>query len=89
MPRIKGTQRDWVRQQLLAGKRLTHTSLISNCGGKAGWRLGAVIYEIANDPDEPLPIQREYSGRRRMATYWLAGDKPGQSQLELPIGVAP
>lgn len=83
--RIEGTQRDWVKQRLLAGKRLNHLTLIADCGGRAGWRLGAVIHELENDPDEPLQIMREYSGQRRMATYWLANDKPGSKQLGLPL----
>lgn len=83
--RIEGTQREWVKSLLLSGKRLNHLTLINDCGVKAGWRLGAVIHELANDPDEPLMIQRAYSGSRRMATYWLAEQKPSQAQLGLPL----
>lgn len=81
--RIEGTQRNWVKQMLLAGKRLNHLTLIKDCGVKGGWRLGAVIHELANDPGEPLQIHREYSGKRRMATYWLAESKPGPAQMGL------
>ena len=34
--RFEGTQRDWVKQRLLAGNRLNHLNLIKDCGGKAG-----------------------------------------------------
>lgn len=83
--RFEGTQKAHVKALLLAGKRLNHSTLIRDCGVKGGWRLGAVIHELANDPDNPLPICREYSGRRRMATYWLAESKPGPAQLGLPL----
>lgn len=82
--RIEGTQRDWVKRLLLSGKRLNHLTLIKDCGVKGGWRLGAVIHDLANDPDDPLPIQRVYEGKRRMATYWLAQTKPG-GQMGLPL----
>lgn len=83
--RFEGTQKAHVKALLLAGKRLNHSTLIKDCGVKGGWRLGAVIYDLANDHDEPLSIHREYSGRRRMATYWLAESKPGPAQMRLPI----
>lgn len=83
--RFECSQQEWVKQQLFAGKRLNHLNLIADCGGRAGWRLGAVIHALSNDPDEPLSIQREYSGRRRMATYWLEPNKQKRSQLKLPL----
>lgn len=83
--RFEGTQRDWVKQRLLAGHRLNHLNLIKDCGGRAGWRLGAVIHALARDPNEPMSIQREYSGRRRMATYWLESIDQKRSQMALPL----
>ena len=82
--RLKGTQRQWVEKALLSGKSLKHTDLIKACGGTGGWRLGAVIHELATDN---WPIQRRYEAGRRVATYWLpAGFKPGEPfQLVLPL----
>lgn len=81
--RIDRTQREWVKQLLLSGKKLNHLTLISDCGGKAGWRLGAVIHALANDPTDPLPIVRSYSGTRRMATYWIEPREKKQRSLPL------
>lgn len=81
--RIDRTQREWVKQLLLSGKKLNHLTLIADCGGKAGWRLGAVIHALANDPRDPLPIARAYSGARRMATYWV--EEQDKKQRSLPL----
>ena len=81
--RIDRTQRERVKQKLLAGERLNHLTLIADCGGKAGWRLGAVIHALANDPIDPLPISRTYSGTRRMATYWI--EQRDKKQRSLPL----
>jgi hypothetical protein len=83
--RIEGTQKEHVKALLLAGHRLNHLTLINDCDVKGGWRLGAVIHDLANDPVDPLPIQRAYEGNRRMATYWLTLNKHGQAQLGLPL----
>jgi len=64
---------------------LNHLTLIGDCGGNSGWRLGAVIHALATDPDEPLQIDRAYSGRQRMATYWLAKEAPGDRQGRLAL----
>mgnify|MGYP003376683788 CR=1 FL=1 len=69
--RLEGTQTEHVRALLMAGKRLNHVNLIRDCGGKAGWRLGAAIHRLATDKDDPLVIIREYTGRERRATYFL------------------
>jgi hypothetical protein len=85
--RLDGTQKEHVKAKLLAGKRLNHTDLIQDCGGKAGWRLGAIVYDLVNDKKEPWLIERAYSGANRMATYWIPkGFKPGGPvQLGLPL----
>ena len=84
--RLEGTQTEHVRALLLAGKRLNHVSLIRDCGGKAGWRLGAAIHRLATDKKEPLVIRREYAGRSRRATYFLDPKcRPGPAQLGLPL----
>ena len=36
MQRIKGTQRQWVKEALLSGKAITHVDLIKACGGRGG-----------------------------------------------------
>lgn len=83
--RVQGTQLEWVKDLLLSGKRLNHVNLIQDCGGKAGWRLGAIIYVLCKELG--WPIQRHYQGARRLATYWLpAGWRPGKAtQLSLPV----
>ena len=85
--RIDGTQKEHGKAQLLAGKRLNHADLIQDCGGKAGWRLGGIIYDLKNDKKEPWVIECSYSGANGMATYWIPkGFKPGGPvQLGLPL----
>ena len=85
--RIKGTQRQWVKEALLSGKAITHLDLIKACGGQGGWRTGAYIHLLSKNEQEPWPINREYSGKRRMATYQLAkGFTPGGAQqMGLPL----
>lgn len=86
--RIDRTQGAWIKHQLLAGQRLTHTNLINDCGGNGGWRLGAVIYRLARDKKDPLPILRTYSGKERKATYWLDPEfkrSRQPAQMRLPI----
>jgi hypothetical protein len=81
--RIEGSQLEWVKELLLSGKKLNHVNLIQYCGGKAGWRLGAIIHLLCK---MGWPILRHYQGTRRMATYWLDPRfKPGNRQLGLPI----
>ena len=80
------TQYETVKTALLAGMRLNHAMLIKAYGGDKAWRLGGIIYDLANDKREPLKIDRLYSGKNRMATYWLAHDeKQGSQQLGLPL----
>ena len=80
------TQYETVKAALLAGMRLNHAMLIKAYGGNKAWRLGGIIYDLANDKRDPLKIDRAYSGANRMATYWLAtGDKPGSKQMGLPL----
>ena len=66
MARIKGSQQNWVRQQLLAGKRLNHASLIRDCGGKAGWRLGLLARRRRDWRGRPaIPPRPERRGLSR------------------------
>ena len=82
----QGTQQDTVKAALLAGMRLNHAMLIKTYGGNKAWRLGGIVWALANDKKEPLQIERTYSGANRMATYWLAqGEKQGSKQRELPL----
>lgn len=85
--RLEGTQRQWVEKTLLSGKAITHMDLIKACGGQGGWRTGAYIHKLASNEREPWPINREYSGKRRIATYQLAkGFTPGgPQQMGLPL----
>ena len=48
--RIKGTQRQWVKEALLSGKAITHLDLIKACGGQGGWRTGAYICLLYTSP---------------------------------------
>ena len=82
----RGTQADTVKAALLAGMRLNHAMLIQAYGGNKAWRLGGIVWALANDKKEPLQIERTYSGANRMATYWLAqGGKQGGNQQELAL----
>lgn len=56
--RLECTQGEWVRRQLLAGRSLAYPDLIVACGGRGGWRLGAVIRKLRQDgwPVRSIPI---------------------------------
>ena len=82
----QGTQQDTVKAALLAGMRLTQKMLLKLYGGNKAWRLGGIVWTLENDKNEPLKIERTYSGANRVATYWLAqGEKQGSKQRELPL----
>lgn len=83
----QGTQQDTVKAALLAGMRLTQKMLLKLYGGNKAWRLGGIVWALANDKKEPLRIDRTYSGANRMATYWLAqNEQPGgPQQMGLPL----
>ena len=81
-----GTQHETVKAALLAGMRLNQKMLLKLYGGNKAWRLGGIVWALANDQKEPLQIERTYSGANRVATYWLAqGEKQGSKQQELPL----
>ncbi|MDS4040826.1 MAG: hypothetical protein RKP20_06580 [Candidatus Competibacter sp.] len=46
---LDGTQGEWVKRQLLAGKAIAHPDLVKVCGGRGGWRLGAHIHRLRRD----------------------------------------
>ena len=85
-----GSQRQWVANQLLAGKPINHADLIKQCHGFGGWRLGSHIHKLrANgwqiesipmlDSDQPPTIQApvEY----RLKPGWLPDNRKPQLQL--------
>jgi len=86
-----GSQLDWVRRQLLSGVELAHPDLIKACGGRGGWRLGAVVYRLRR---EGWPIQSHPMSNPGPATelnppvcYSIpVGWRPGGPvQQELPL----
>jgi hypothetical protein len=45
--RLEGkTQLSWVKARLLSGVPLAHPDLIAECGGRGGWRLGAIVHTL-------------------------------------------
>jgi hypothetical protein len=84
---VKESQQDTVKAALLAGERLNQVMMLKAYGGDKAWRLGGIIYALANDKKEPWIIEREYTGANGMATYWIPkGFKPGGPvQLGLPL----
>lgn len=83
----QGSQQDTVKAALLAGMRLNQPMMLKLYGGDKAWRLGGIIWSLERDENDPLVIDRHYSGTNRMATYWLSkGDKSaGAQQLGLPL----
>lgn len=84
--RLNGTQRSWVKRELLAGKTLTHPDLISACGGRGGWRLGAVIHKLRGEgwPVKSAPIAGGCEANPPVRYSVPAGWQPGGPvQLEL------
>ena len=41
-----GSQKQWVTSQLLGGNSINHLSLINECRGFGGWRLGSHIHRL-------------------------------------------
>jgi uncharacterized protein (UPF0303 family) len=82
----QGSQQDTVKAALLAGMRVSQKMVLKAYGGNKAWRLGGIVWRLQNDKKEPLLIDRTYSGKNRVATYWLAqGEKPSGQQLGLPL----
>lgn len=82
----QGSQHATVRAALLAGMRLSQKTVLKAYGGDKAWRLGGIVWRLERDKDEPLRINRTYSGANRVATYWLAqGGKQDSQQRELPL----
>ncbi len=82
----QGSQHETVKAVFLSWQRLTQRMLLKLYGGNKAWRLGGIVWRLERDKKEPLRIDRCYSGRNRVATYWLAQDEqPGPQQLGLPL----
>ena len=89
--RLEGTQRQWVKRQLLDGRRLAHQDLMKACGGRGGWRLAAVIHKLRGEgwpvESRPMPNPGPDTDLNPPVVYRLPpGWKPGgAAQLGLPL----
>ncbi|MBL8252216.1 MAG: hypothetical protein JNJ76_01260 [Candidatus Competibacter sp.] len=90
--RLDSTQGEWVKRQLLAGKALAHPDLMKACGGRGGWRLGAIVHTLRVKhgwpiESRPMPNPGPDTDLNPPVVYQLqTGWKPGSPvQQELPI----
>lgn len=90
--RLNGTQGEWVKSRLLAGERLTHSTLIDACNGRGGWRLGAHIHRLRVEGwpirATALPTENENGFGAPVAYSLPLGwkpDSPVPTQLEMPL----
>ena len=90
--RFDCTQVEYVRRQLLAGVVLSHPDLIKACGGRGGWRLGAVIHKLRKEhgwpvESRPMPNPGPDTELNPPVAYSLPpGWRPGGPvQLSLPV----
>lgn len=88
---LECTQSEWVRRQLLDGRRLAHPDLVQACGGRGGWRLAALVHKLRGDgwpiESRPMPNPGPDTDLNPPVTYQLPpGWKPGgPAQLGLPL----
>lgn len=87
--RLDGTQGEWVKRQLLAGKPITHADLIQVCGGRGGHRLAAHIWNLRHQDNWPVAstVLPGAGGPNPMVCYTVpTGWRPGAFvQLELSV----
>ena len=83
------TQGEWVKRQLLDGRRLAHRDLIRICGGRGGHRLAAHIWNLRHREGWEVnsTVLPGAAGPNHMVNYSVPpGWHPnGPSQLALPL----
>ena len=86
---LEGTQRQWVKQQLLDSRRLAHRDLIRICGGQGGHRLAAHIWNLRHREGWQVDstVLPGAAGPNPMVRYSVPpGWRPnGAAQLGLPL----
>ena len=88
MRRLEGTQGEWVRRRLLAGKTLAHLDLVEACGGRGGWRLAAYVCQLRRDgwpiESRPMPAPGPNTDLNPPVAYRLPpGWRPGGAVQQL------